>query len=270
MFTNWEEFTLNSDFTSKYKYHEKLTVDGQSVVNIPLVAKNNRVSNSFIIGHAISNNIAIPRQPKKQEGKVRGKSGELLFEALVSGAIDMNEVEFDHEGWDFEVSHSGCKVEIKTTAPEGNNAGNANLSQGDKPDIYIVFKFNNVGRFVSAYLIPVDIMKARNGNVPSGIKISEKSWVTKFEISLNDIQGFFELARIYPSIFLNYNYKQHAERVILRHPYSLELVRCSCQEYSFDVNQLFEKPEKWWRIYLGIRATTSNHEVPVRWCWSHK
>ncbi|EJB0234282.1 hypothetical protein ACI45T_004386 [Vibrio vulnificus] len=269
MFGDWGAFTLNPDFTAKYKYHEKLTVHGQSVVNIPLFAKNNRVPNHVIIGNAISNNIAIPRQPKKQEGKIRGKSGELLFEALVEGSIDMNEVEFDHEGWDFEVERSGCKVEVKTTAPDGNKSGNANLSQGDKPDIYIIFKFNNTGRFSNAYLVPVDVMKARTGRVPSSLKINENSWVTRFEISLKEIQLFFELAQCYPGVFSNFNYKQHTDKVVLKYPYCLDLVSCFCREYSFDVNQLFVNPEKWWRIYLGVRATTSNHEVPVNWCWSH-
>lgn len=265
MFDNWGEFQLNPDFTSKYQYNEKLTVDGKSVVNIPNVAKETKVKNTTIIKHAIANNIAIPRQPMKQEGKIRGKSGEYLFQALIAGSIDMNDIELDHDGWDFEDEYSGCRVEVKTTAPQDGHAGNANLSQGDKPDVYVIFKFNNVGKFRSAYLVPVDVMKARTGKVPSTIKINSGSWVNNFEISLRDLQLFFELAHFYSYIYKDIRFSEQN-----RAPYTLERLECGCGNKHFDVNHLFSYPEKWWRIYIRLRASTAFYRAPTFWCWSHK
>ncbi|MUH96459.1 hypothetical protein GNP63_07840 [Aliivibrio fischeri] len=269
MFDNWGEFTLNPDFTAKHKYNEKLTVCGKSVINIPQVARKTRVRNTTIISHAIANNIAIPRQPKLQEGKIRGKSGESLFQALISGSIDMNEIEFDHDGWDFEVESSGVKVEVKTTAPEGGKSGNANLSQGDKPDFYVIFQFNNMGKFVNAYLVPVDIMKARTGKVPSTIKINDGSWVKWFEISLRDLQSFFELTKYYDHVFLNSNFIESGLRE-LRYPYALNEYRCNCETYGFDVAKLMNSSVGWWKSYIRLRASISFRNVPLVWCWAHK
>ncbi|MCG6264757.1 hypothetical protein K6U64_17060 [Vibrio vulnificus] len=260
MFDNWGEFTLNPDFTAKYKYNEKLTAYGNPVVNIPNVARVTGVANTSIIGFAITNNIAISRQPKKQEGKIRGKLGEYLFLALIDGAIDMNDIEFDHDGWDFEIKHSGLRVEVKTTAPEGGSPGNANLSQGDKPDVYVIFKFNNVGRFISAYLVPVDVMKARSGKVPSTIKIKQGSWVNDFEISLRDLQSFFTLA----------NFFQYFDFFGVKSSSLLRCSLCECQNGQIDVKKLFVRTEEWWRRYLRLRASAAYHQKSLNWCWGHK
>ncbi|HCE2579732.1 TPA: hypothetical protein NKQ43_002638 [Vibrio parahaemolyticus] len=265
MFDNWGEFQLNPDFTSKYQYNEKLTVDGKSVVNIANVARETKVKNTTIIKHAIANNIAIPRQPKKQEGKVRGKSGESLFQALIFGAIDMNDIVLDHDGWDFEVECSGCKVEVKTTAPQDGSSGNANLSQGDKPDVYVIFKFNNVGKFRAVYLIPVDVMKARTGKVPSSLKINKGSWVNQFEVTLGDLQHFFKLAGDYSYVYGASSLNR--SKVFTKAPYNLELL-LNIVNYHFYVGNLFLNPRMWWRTYIRLRASVAYYGIPMHWSWS--
>ncbi|EIE1275289.1 hypothetical protein [Vibrio parahaemolyticus] len=259
MFDCWGDFRLNPDFTAKYKYNEKLTLHGNPVVNIPKVAKDTRVKNTNIIGYAIANNMAIPQQPQKQEGKIRGKSGELLFLALINGARDMNDIEYDHDGWDFEVEQSGLRVEVKTTAPKGGASGTANLSQGDKPDLYVIFKFNNVGKFINAYLIPVDVMKGRPKKVPSTLKIAQGTWASDFEISLRDLQSFFTYAN-----FLNYfNYGTKSE-------FLLNWGQCDCHSSSFEVSKLFSASEAWWQRYLRLKACAKYHRKSISWCWCKK
>ncbi|MCG3737887.1 hypothetical protein EXA20_16050 [Vibrio cincinnatiensis] len=245
---------IRSNFRYPCSYDEKVMSFFRDTTDISVVARKSGVPFKEVIQLVISQNKAIPRQPKTpddKEGKFRGEIGQQLFFALFD-AIDTNDIEPNHPGWDFE--YQSCLVEVKSTAPAGGQKGNANLTQGDSPDLYVIFKFDSAGVLKNTYVLPVSLISQRPNGIPSGIKISDSQWVTRFEVKIGRLQSLFQVFNYYKP-FLSKSSSYSFEDIIRCQPVSV--VEENHQTFSgeLSVDSLFRyQHQDWWLTYFRLES----------------
>ncbi|MEZ8190627.1 hypothetical protein AB4232_22490 [Vibrio sp. 10N.286.46.A8] len=265
---------IRDDFRQPQKYDVaietefKLTtaisdvVRGVRIVNDE--ARRKKVTYEDVIQWAVSQNRGLPRQPSGKEGKFRGRIGEVAFNAMFDG-LDMNEIEPNHPGWDFEYKNS--LVEIKSTSPEDGKNGTAKLSQGDSPDVYLIFLFSSSGTIRSAYLLPVDIVKCRKKGIPKGVKINDSQWVSQFEISLDDLGMYFDIRHYYRNYFLK-DPIAIPRGILNKAENHKKLSKYLNSNQRLNVTSLFNIESKWWLSLFSAQIHYVRHfgHSPV-WEW---
>lgn len=262
-----DQFLIRHDFRVPQSYDFKVEYQFTKTTDISEVARKTGVHHKDVVDWAVSNNLGLPQQPQKprdKERKFRGVIGESLFSALLDSQ-NMNDIEPDHPGWDFE--YKGCKVEVKSTAPKDILKGGAQLSQGEAPDVYVVFKFNNVGKVVSAYLLPVVLMKGRKNGVPKTLTIGPTQWSSHFEVELGDLEDFFKAFNHYKEIYFP-NPRRDEYISWLKKPITIRLSKVMDPTNRLKVSSLFGNHHKWWENFLWIQAKfiyEFNHDA--EWVW---
>ncbi len=244
---------IRTDFREPQDYDSKVLALFNKTTDISVVARDSRVSFKNIIRLVISENKAIPWQPIKpvnKEGKFRGVIGEILFNGFFD-ALDTNDIEPNHRGWDFE--YNNCLIEIKSTAPKGGKKGSAKLTQGELPDVYVIFKFDNAGALKNVYALPVRLLKQRPKGIPKNVKIDKSQWISKFEVKVEDLGAFFHTF---------YYYRKFLKVPISYTKYDVE----RCKPISIDinfhitfagylaVNSIYRYKHQWWLTYFRLEC----------------
>ncbi|EKO5150657.1 hypothetical protein KW410_00110 [Vibrio fluvialis] len=237
---------IRPEFRKPKSYDNQIQNKFGETTRISEIARALKVPYEEIIKWATMNNKAIPWQPKEgnQEGKYRGRIGEIVFSAMFD-ALDMNDIEPNHPGYDFEYLSS--LVEIKSTSPKDGAKGSAKLTQGDIPDVYLVFRFNNMGVLRNAYLLPVCIIKHRPKGIPQKVTVFENQWISNFEVPFSDLDTFFQIYNYYrryfqmPPTALPTNSKIESKQDVSE---KLSNFLTFTQELS--VNSLFSNKGHWW------------------------
>ncbi|EHK9117272.1 hypothetical protein ABNJ79_001166 [Vibrio vulnificus] len=258
---------IRSDFRSPQPHDEKIQKKFQETTQIAAISRALKIPYEEVIRCITMNNLAIPWQPKarNQEGKYRGRIGEIAFLAMFD-ALDMNDIEPNHPDYDFEYLNS--LVEVKSTSPKDGAKGSAKLTQGTAPDVYLIFRFNNMGVLKKAYLLPVDVIQFRPKGVPKNIVIHDNQWSNRFEIPLEELGTFFKIKRYYQCYF-----KNPPEAI----PAGIErgnevfdkLSKFLTFNNELSVDSLFTSEYKWWLNLFTARIYYVRwfNQSP-KWTWS--
>ncbi|ENI8058759.1 hypothetical protein ABZX01_004453 [Vibrio vulnificus] len=262
---------IRSSFRTPQHYDRDIQQKFRETTNISEVAKSLRIPYDEVIKWATMNNLAIPWQPKvrNQEGKYRGRIGEIAFLAMFD-ALDMNDIEPNHPDYDFEYMNS--LVEVKSTSPKEGSKGSAKLTQGSAPDVYLIFKFNNMGVLKNAYLLPVDVIKYRPKGIPKTVTVFENQWISRFEILFSDLEIFFMIHNYYQNYFKNPPVPLPTNtRFESKNDLFFKLSEFMTFENELSVNSLFYNDFKWWlNLFTAqIYYVRNFHSLPV-WTWESK
>ncbi|EGR1176464.1 TPA: hypothetical protein ACMDP6_004480 [Vibrio parahaemolyticus] len=257
---------IREDFRTSLYNDETILDKLRETSQISAVSRALGIPYDEVIKCATRHNVAIPWQPKarNQEGKYRGRIGEILFLAMFD-AVDMNDIEPNHPDYDFE--YMNALVEIKSTSPKDGYKGSAKLTQGAAPDVYLVFRFNNMGVLRNAYLLPVNVIMFRPKGIPKNITIDKNQWCSRFEIPLHDLEVFFKINKYYQNYFKNPPIATPPGVESKSQAFD-KLSEFLTSDNKLSVDSLFSNGYKWWlnmfsaRVYY-VRYFGRNPE----WSW---
>ncbi|ELA7318140.1 hypothetical protein ABRZ58_22640 [Vibrio vulnificus] len=240
---------LDSNYQSTS--YDSIVLNGlETMPSVVEVSKRTKVPFKKIIRTAVNNNVAIRRQPtQREDSTVISHYTEDVFTVLFGGE-NMNDYDPMHEGWDIE--YKGFRVEIKAT-----RKWKAKAKQGSKPDFYVIFKLDELGRLVDIYFLPTEILACREKGVPQTINLGGTQYAEKFKVTWRQIIVFFELAKPFSPFNIREEFYHNLHRsnadIQLAHPQNLNV-----QDLFNDTSE----PKSWLKKYRELRNPYS------KWCWS--